>query len=90
MNSAMQRLGPGKRLFLSVALLGVVHLLLLRFGSEEATPFRLLGSFVLSTSMLLVAQRIRQHLAVSTGSVSTGSVSTGSSKSSPARDRNVP
>jgi hypothetical protein len=85
MNSAMQRLGPGKRLFLSVALVGVVHLMLLRFGSEEATPLRLLGSFVLSTSMLLVAQRIRQHLAVSTGSVSTGSTT-----SSPARDRNAP
>ena len=57
----------------------------LRFGSEEATPLRLLGSCSLSTSRLLVAQRIRQHLAVSTGSVSTGS-----SKSSPARDRNAP
>jgi len=85
MNSAMQRLGPGKRLMLSIGLVGLVHLLLLRFGSDEATPLRLLGSFVLSASMLLVAQRLRQHLALSIGSAATGST-----PSSPARDRNAP
>lgn len=71
MNGFMRRLGPQQRLAMSVAIIGLAHVALLRFGNEDATPLRLLGSFVLSSTLLVAAHRIRQHLTTSAESPPT-------------------
>jgi hypothetical protein len=81
MMNPMHRLGPGKRLALSIALMGLVHVGLLFFGNEDATPLRLLGSFALAATLLVVAQRMRQHLNASAAPLPSSPV---------AGDRNVP
>lgn len=55
-------LGPGRRLTLAIGLIALVHLGLLRFGNEDATPLRLLGSFVLATAMLVAGSQLKKHL----------------------------
>jgi len=62
MNHVMATLTDGKRLVLSVALLALVHVGLLRYGSEDATPGALLTSFAIAVSLLLVAQRLRLRM----------------------------
>jgi len=60
--SGRRSLTPGRRLALAIGLLGLVHGALLRFGNDDATPLRLLGSFALSTALLLVAFQLKKHL----------------------------
>lgn len=60
--SVRRSLTPGRRLALAIGLIGLVHVALLRFGNDDATPLRLLGSFALSTSLLVVAFQLKKHL----------------------------
>jgi hypothetical protein len=55
-------LTPGRRLALAIGIIALVHLGLLRFGNEDATPLRLLGSFGLATAMLVASFQIKKHL----------------------------
>ena len=71
MNGFMRRLGPQQRLAMSVAVIGLAHVALLRFGNEDATPLRLLGSFVLASALLVASHGIRQRLSKSAGSLPT-------------------
>ncbi len=62
----MRFLGPGsdkRRLGISIFLVACVHVSLLFFGNEQATPPVILGSFALSCTMLLISQRVRTKLA---------------------------
>jgi hypothetical protein len=62
MSALVVALSPGRRLALAIALIGLVHLGLLRFGNDDATPLRLLASFVLATAMLVASFQIKKHL----------------------------
>lgn len=68
MNGLFSRLTPAKRLGLAIGLIGLVHLGLLRFGNEDATPLKLLGSFALSAALLLTATAIKKNLLQSSSS----------------------
>lgn len=71
MSALIAALSPGRRLALAIGLIGVVHLGLLRFGNDHATPLRLLGSFVLATAMLLASFQLNKHLLRTSSSSST-------------------
>lgn len=66
----LRLLGPGsaaslsnnRRLAVSILLVACVHVSLFFFGNENATPPMILGSFVLSTTMLVISQRVRAKL----------------------------
>ena len=62
MSALIAALSPGRRLALAIGLIGLVHLALLRFGNEDATPLRLLGSFALATAMLVAAFQLKKQL----------------------------
>ncbi len=62
MNRLFRGLSPERRLALSVALIGAVHVGLVFFGNEDATPLKLLGSFGLASLMLVASFQIKKHL----------------------------
>jgi hypothetical protein len=62
MSALIAALSPGRRLALAIGLIGLVHLGLLRFGNDDATPLRLLGSFALATAMLVASFQLKKHL----------------------------
>ena len=68
MNRLFRGLSPERRLALSITLIGVVHIGLVFFGNEDATPLRLLGSFGLATAMLFAGFQIKKHLLQSSAS----------------------
>ena len=51
-----------RRLAVSIFLVGCVHVSLVFFGNENATPPKILASFALSTTLLMVSQRVRAKL----------------------------
>lgn len=59
---ARSHLSPRRRLALAIGLLGLVHVLLLFVGNEHATPDKLVGSFALSTALLVVSFQIKRQL----------------------------
>ncbi len=62
MSRVAASLSDGKRTVVAVALLALVHLFLLKNGSENATPQNLALSFALSTALLITAQLLRRRL----------------------------
>lgn len=51
-----------RRLAISILLVACVHVSLVFFGNENATPPMVLASFALSTTMLVISQRVRAKL----------------------------
>jgi hypothetical protein len=80
MSAILGRLSDGRRIVMLVAMMALVHLMLLRFGNEDATPLRLLGSFLLTSTLVVVAQRLRR-LVISNDA-------TGAQKATPPASRN--
>jgi hypothetical protein len=66
--SARFPLSPRRRLALAIGLIGLVHVLLLFVGNEDATPGKLAGSFAVSTALLVVSFQIKRQLTAAAGS----------------------
>jgi hypothetical protein len=82
MNSILGKLSGGRRLVFTLGLMALVHLGLLRFGNEDATPLRLLGSYVITSALLIAAYRIRATL-LPDGAAPSPSASTSASRKQP-------
>lgn len=54
---------PKQRLLLKLFLIVLVHVALIFLGNENATPAKLLGSFVLSSTLIIISDRVRAKIA---------------------------